>query len=710
MATNPILHKLGSAVSLYKQAKALGTPDESLGSSLRVKGENVREYTDETRSQRLPVIQIAEDSSNKINPKARYGDKSGEERIDTSNMLRPLGTYKSGTDYVPVTGPYILHEGEKVTPAEENPEAQVSADGEAHPDDIYEPKPVQEASLVPLGTTGGNGAGERQTEEEKRLRDKQAGLGKISSPGAQPEATEKPKVGPPTTGQTERASIMHDDSSLKTLGGKPPIDNNAVAQPPATGKEAAPAPPVANATPNAKLALQRAEIHKQMEDAAAKGDLVALGSAKLHLLELNKLNPYGSEANHPGILGKIAHGLAKAGNIAGDILAPGVMANIEGTDLNKQLQENEAVQNINQGTENVLRTAQADKAAKEPAVKPQDQLAQNKLDAQNRLKEITVALQDPTLDPAAKAKLEQERETIFATDKELRPTVENTQNQPVGDAGVQQHNAALDTMIAGMAPEEAQKFKAAYGVNAKDALGTQQKRLDDARATQQMNASERDRALQRDLSAKQHAESMAAIAANRASAEEHKDKAEQIKSRQEVAKIYETSLTSAERYNIMTKNAQDAIRTHDQQAMLSLLANHLGMTMGLQKGARLNQAIINEAAKSQPWIAGIKAKFDKDGYLSGLTLGPEQMKSMVSLARERYHEDVVAARNKAQYAGAEDDGPARTPSTSTIHYYLELAGATGKPTPEQIDKAKQLANEDGWTVETGPKVGPKEKK
>ena len=115
------------------------------------------------------------------------------------------------------------------------------------------------------------------------------------------------------------------------------------------------------------------------------------------------------------------------------------------------------------------------------------------------------------------------------------------------------------------------------------------------------------------------------------------------------------------------------------------------MTMGLQKGARLTKDIINEAAKSQPWVAGIKAKFDKDGYLSGLTLGPAQMHSMVDLARERYKEDVVKARNLAKYAGATDDGPDRTPNTDMMHYYLKMSDG-------DVNKAKQLADEDGWTV------------
>lgn len=53
-------------------------------------------------------------------------------------------------------------------------------------------------------------------------------------------------------------------------------------------------------------------------------------------LEFEKAHPYGAPiSKHPGTFGTILHGLAKAGNIAGDILAPGLMASIPGTDLNK---------------------------------------------------------------------------------------------------------------------------------------------------------------------------------------------------------------------------------------------------------------------------------------------------------------------------------------------------------------------------------------
>jgi len=108
-----------------------------------------------------------------------------------------------------------------------------------------------------------------------------------------------------------------------------------------------------------------------------------------------------------------------------------------------------------------------------------------------------------------------------------------------------------------------------------------------------------------------------------------------------VTDAFSTYNQSAERLNVMSDALPDALKG-DQQAMLNLLSNHLGMTMGLQKGARMNQALIEEAMKSTPWLQGLQAKFDGRGYLSGVTLTPQQMQSMVSLAQDRANQDYLA--------------------------------------------------------------------
>lgn len=87
----------------------------------------LRARMDETKPQGTPApkpVSAQSAPADKISPTAKYGDKPGEKRIDVSDMVKPLTgqvpSYEHGTDYVPKTGPAILHKGEKVTPKEEN--------------------------------------------------------------------------------------------------------------------------------------------------------------------------------------------------------------------------------------------------------------------------------------------------------------------------------------------------------------------------------------------------------------------------------------------------------------------------------------------------------------------------------------------------------------------------------------------------------------
>lgn len=107
-----------------------------------------------------------------------------------------------------------------------------------------------------------------------------------------------------------------------------------------------------------------------------------------------------------------------------------------------------------------------------------------------------------------------------------------------------------------------------------------------------------------------------------------------------VGKSFDTYETSVSRLDVMEASYKKAIKDPgDSQAMINLLANHLGMTMGLQPGARMNQAIINEAMKSGYLDERIEAHFGPDGYLTGVVLTPRQMSQMLDLARGRVKED-----------------------------------------------------------------------
>jgi len=116
-----------------------------------------------------------------------------------------------------------------------------------------------------------------------------------------------------------------------------------------------------------------------------------------------------------------------------------------------------------------------------------------------------------------------------------------------------------------------------------------------------------------------------------------------------VAKAYDAYNAAQERFAVMQDAMPRALKG-DQQAMLNLLANHIGMTMGLQKGARITQAIYEEAAQSAPWLQRVEAHFDKDGYLTGVVLTPAQMSQMIELAKVRLGQDEAAWQREVEGA------------------------------------------------------------
>jgi hypothetical protein len=75
----------------------------------------------------------------KVNKKGKFGTHKGEDRnLPVDQWAKPLGSFKRGTDYVPKTGVYKLHEGEAVKTKEEN-----KMDAFAHVPGRTEPKPAK---------------------------------------------------------------------------------------------------------------------------------------------------------------------------------------------------------------------------------------------------------------------------------------------------------------------------------------------------------------------------------------------------------------------------------------------------------------------------------------------------------------------------------------------------------------------------------------
>lgn len=100
----------------------------------------------------------------------------------------------------------------------------------------------------------------------------------------------------------------------------------------------------------------------------------------------------------------------------------------------------------------------------------------------------------------------------------------------------------------------------------------------------------------------------------------------------------------------------------DQQAMVDMLFNHMGMTSGQIKGGRITQEMINEARTSAPWIQVQEAHFDKDGYLTGIVLTPETMNQMLDLA-ERVNKDTWEMVHEKQGIGKQLGVPVPSPES-----------------------------------------------
>jgi hypothetical protein len=96
----------------------LANDDDADG--IKARQSNVDEYKAAYPDKPAPAPKPATMPMNKPTGK-RYGDKPGEKRINVSDMIKPLGSYKDGTNYVPKTGHYKLHEGEAVVPKKDNP-------------------------------------------------------------------------------------------------------------------------------------------------------------------------------------------------------------------------------------------------------------------------------------------------------------------------------------------------------------------------------------------------------------------------------------------------------------------------------------------------------------------------------------------------------------------------------------------------------------
>jgi hypothetical protein len=126
---------------------------------------------------------------------------------------------------------------------------------------------------------------------------------------------------------------------------------------------AATIPDLAKPTPKESRAAGKEEFERGMPTVTAAPGTPQYGEQRQQVADYEKAHPLGADVSaKPGFWGKLEHGLAKAGNIAGDIIAPGTMALIPGTDLNKQLQAKGNAAWTRLGSETELQNAQTEKA------------------------------------------------------------------------------------------------------------------------------------------------------------------------------------------------------------------------------------------------------------------------------------------------------------------------------------------------------------
>ena len=132
-----------------------------------------------------------------------------------------------------------------------------------------------------------------------------------------------------------------------------------------------------------------------------------------------------------------------------------------------------------------------------------------------------------------------------------------------------------------------------------------------------------------------------------------------------IGKEFGNAREAQTRLKIMQQNATDAYQGN-QQAMVSLLMNHIGMTLGAQKGTRVAKSIIDEARQSTDWVDSKLATighqdangdFIYDGPKGGINLTGGQIKQMVDLAKQR---------NDLQWQQVKDTGAT---------YGVDLSGA-----------------------------------
>jgi len=177
---------------------------------------------------------------------------------------------------------------------------------------------------------------DEETEEERRRRLEEAEASSNLAPVVQPTINAHRGKGTSDLALTEEIERTHPTSvSTKSVGdlSAPDLGGNGPKPVVNGGLQ-----PIGPSSPVKPLSFAERQNLPVISPGAPAGSAASY-EAQLTRLQDQKANPWGSAENHPGFGGKLAHVLSKVGNIAGDIVAPGTMELIPGTDLNRQAKE-----------------------------------------------------------------------------------------------------------------------------------------------------------------------------------------------------------------------------------------------------------------------------------------------------------------------------------------------------------------------------------
>ncbi len=283
-----------------------------------------------------------------------------------------------------------------------------------------------------------------------------------------------------------------------------------------------PVPPVGGTRPvPAPVSAEDRMVSRAQGELQHDQDTQAATSKLMNAAKDIGSNPDSFMGRHPGIarivrpFAEVGAGVVRGIETTGNIAAPGVMMNIPGTQFNRAARITGDESRVAQAEENRNKAAAAQNLEAEaeknrvlaanggnPGTKTED-LAYDKNGAVigwHDAKGVLHAPDDPATPANIKAVLAQ------ANDKTI-----DEPKQPLGDAGVNQHAAQLNTLTFGMDANQKSQFLAAYGAQPTDTHAVATKRLEDAKAAAAMQGAERDRKIAQDTAQKNHSDQQANI-------------------------------------------------------------------------------------------------------------------------------------------------------------------------------------------------------